>query len=136
MTITGPIPENIRRLMPPETRKELNAPTIAEAQAKTDAKLERELQKQIANYLRQRDIWFAWQRMDRKATGTKGQPDFLCVINGYPVALEVKTLRGKLSPDQEHCHAAMRASGWLVYVVRSVAEVKELVEFWKRKLAE
>src|SRR5688572_23373974 len=91
------LPENIRRRMATETRRELKAPTSAEAQAKIDAKREKELQENIAALLRQRNIWFARQRMDKRATGTVGQPDFLCAVNGRPLAMEAKAFHGCIS---------------------------------------
>lgn len=122
------LPNNVLRRMSPVARKALNLQTSEEASAKFVARNERELQTQIGNLLRLRKIWFTQSRCDRKTSNVIGTPDFLFACHGQAVALEVKFEKGKLSPEQETTHAKMRANGWDVYIVRSVAEVKELLD--------
>lgn len=124
MTIRGPIPENIRRLMAPEDRQSIGKPAMTndDAQAKINRILETQLQGNIANLLRQRNIWFMRQRMDRKTTGTLSAPDFLFSINGKACAFEVKAAGCCATAEQAACHAAMRHNGWFVSVVCSERE--------------
>lgn len=111
------LPENIRRCMAPEARKAIKAPTSGEAQAKLDGKREKELQENVARLLRQRNIWFARQRMDKRATGTTGQPDFLFAVKGRAIAFECKVPPGNVTDDQNRCHEEMMWNGWEVFVV-------------------
>lgn len=130
MTIRGPIPESIRKLMSPEDRQPLGkaAMTNEEAQASRMARREKELQENIANLLRQRNIWFARQRMDKRATSTLGQPDFLFAINGRAVAFEVKLPGEKLTDDQMRAIVAMTNNGWFFRVVHSEQEAVQRLE--------
>lgn len=128
MTIRGPIPEHIRRLMPDETRKELGkaAETQAEADARFTARAEKLIQENIAGLLRGRGIYFIRQRMDRKTTGPVGQVDFVFAINGRAIAVEVKTPTGLCTDEQLRTAAHMVSNGWLYQCVRSE---KEFLEF-------
>lgn len=130
MTIRDPIPKHIRRLMPKEDRADMGkaAMTNEEAQAKLDGRREKELQENIASLLRQRDIVFFWQRMDRKTTGTVGWPDFTFSVGGKACAFEVKLPKGHLTGEQMQMHIAMMKNGWLVRVVRSEQEAVEQLE--------
>ena len=128
MKIVGPIPEHVRRLMPPEERKALGAPTCAEVDEKLRAKSEKQLQENIGNMLRQFDIIYNVSRMDRKKTDMVGWPDFTFAIHGRAFAFEVKLPGGKLTPDQERVIDHMKRNGWLVLVVRSEAEALSILK--------
>ena len=60
--------------------------------------------------------------------GTSGLPDIICCVTGRFVAFEVKTESGKLSKLQELTIAKITAAGGRAYVVRSAAEVKQIME--------
>lgn len=124
------LPENILRRMSPEDRKTLGkaGQTAAEAGAVADKRAERILQREIAQYLNLRGIAYGWARTDKRSTYTESWPDFTCAVNGTPVAFEVKNATGKPTAEQEKCHEAMRGNGWQVFVVRSLAEVKAVVD--------
>lgn len=130
MTIRGPIPESIRKLMSPADRAPLGkaAMTNDEAQAKMDGKREKDLQENIAALLRIRGIAFFRQRMDRKTTGTVGWPDFTFAINGKAVAFEVKLPGEQPTPEQNACILAMDRNGWHVVVVHSEQQAIEQLE--------
>jgi len=115
------IPENIRRCMPPETRKEL-APTQPEADARHNAKCEKQLQEQIANLLRQRNITFFRQRMDKRTTGKVGQPDFVFAVKGQACACEVKMPGGVLTRDQFSVLEKLQDNGWRTWIARSLMD--------------
>ena len=59
-----------------------------------------------------------------------GTADILGVVNGRPVALEVKRPSGKQSENQAHWQRAWEAAGGLYAVVRSVREAVEARERW------
>lgn len=131
-----PLPENFLNKMSPADRRPMGKAgvTNAEALAKFEAKNERELQKQIAAYLRRHNIWFAQSRTDKRTTNGLGQPDFL--LSTYPdgssfpqpYALEVKFRNGKLSDEQEEVRQKMIRCGWHYQIVRSLKEVIELLK--------
>lgn len=121
--------------MVPETRKDMKIITSDEAQTKLDCKREKELQENIAALLRQRNIWFARQRMDKRATGVVGTPDFLFAFMGKPVAFECKVPSGKVTDDQRKCHDAMAENGWFVYVVMSEAVAVTILKSLELQLA-
>jgi hypothetical protein len=52
------LPENYRRLLSPEDRRQLNQHTIAEIRPKWEAKQEKDLQKQIYSWLRLHGLFF------------------------------------------------------------------------------
>lgn len=56
-----------------------------------------------------------------------GTADILGVVNGRPVALEVKTLTGKQRESQAHWQAVWKAAGGLYAIVRSAREAVLLV---------
>lgn len=60
--------------------------------------------------------------------GTAGIPDIIACCHGRFVAFEVKTETGKVTALQEATIRKIRESGGMAYVVRSVAEVKEIIE--------
>lgn len=123
------LPERVRRLMPKETRKELNAPTNSEIAAKQNTRREKELQENIAALLRQRGIWFERKRMDRRSTGVVGCPDFLFAAYGRAIALECKMPGFEPSEDQQRCMTQMQTppNSWQTYVTTSEQSVVDLL---------
>ena len=60
-----------------------------------------------------------------KQLGTKkGLPDILVISGGYATWLELKAPKGRVSEAQEACHAALRAAGCGVYIVRSLDDLE------------
>ena len=55
-----------------------------------------------------------------------GVPDFL-VFEVPPLAIELKSSKGRVTPSQAGWMAALEARGWRVAVCRSVAEVVDLI---------
>jgi hypothetical protein len=89
--MTGIMPQNIVDCMDPKDRAALGRKSSAEARADAIAKNEKQIQKQIADFLRLLNVPFYHSRMDRKTTTQKGTPDFLVCRKGRFVAWEVKT---------------------------------------------
>lgn len=55
--------------------------------------------------------------------GSKGAPDIIVVANGKMIGIEVKTISGKLSDDQEAFGEALKAAGGIYIVARSLDDV-------------
>lgn len=59
-----------------------------------------------------------------KASGLRpGVPDLLVLDAGHLLGLELKAGKGRLSPAQSSCHAALKAAGAEIAVCRSLDEV-------------
>src|SRR5687768_11329105 len=126
------LPESTLRCMSPEDRRQLGKGglTAAEATAKAEARNEKELQRQIYQFLRQRGYVAFRSRTDKRTTNNIGTPDFLLSVHGKSVALEVKTATGKTSPEQDRLHEQMVNSqnGWSLWVVGDVESVKRILD--------
>lgn len=101
-----------------------------ETERKPRGRGERQLQDLIADYLRLRGICFYRARMDKPTTGRVGWPDFTFALNGQAWALEVKVGDAKPTEAQQATMMAMQTDGWMVRVVRSVDEVRAIVNFY------
>jgi hypothetical protein len=131
------LPDNILRRMEPSARKSLgkSGRTSEEIDAKKSLELEKEIHRQIDQWLRSKNIVFQHERMDGKTRGTVGWPDFtfvwfrepaLEVKHLYvPIGCEVKRQGEKPTDDQAKIHDHMRRNGWTVLVVHSLQELIE-----------
>jgi hypothetical protein len=90
------------------------------------AKLEKDLQRLCEHELTRRGIWFL--HLSPKAREKHGTPDLLFALAGRAVAIELKTVDGKVSDDQARCHQEMRANGWTVIVCRSFDNFKAFLD--------
>lgn len=136
---TTTLPDSFLRRMSKEDRAQLGrgGMTQDEALAKFEARNERQLQEQIANYLRLNGIFFIRSRMDKKSTTQCGTPDFcFCVprilecppyVRPTPTAIEVKYGKGALSDEQIEVHAQMITNGWHVHVVHTFDEAVKAI---------
>ena len=59
--------------------------------------------------------------------GTAGIPDIICCYHGRFIAFEVKTLKGKTTALQDATIKKIISCGGQAYVVRSVDEVKNIL---------
>lgn len=122
------LPENILNKMSPDDRKKLGkaGATKAECDAKQLAKSEKEVHKQISQWLTLHDIYFCHSRMDRKTTNQRGQPDYMFAWKfdraalARPVAIEVKVGSNKLSDEQKDVMMQMETNGWFYFLVDSL----------------
>jgi Holliday junction resolvase len=64
--------------------------------------------------------------LDLSAVG-RGVADAVVLIGKHVVFVEIKTARGKLTPEQEKWHQ----EGWPVRVIRSVDEAIQMVQAMK-----
>lgn len=85
---------------------------------------EKEIQKKIIEYLNKNGAY----SVKSIVTNRSGSPDIICCFNGLFVALEVKTEKGIISKLQEYHQKEILKSGGRALIVRSVEEVKALIE--------
>lgn len=108
--------------------------TSEEALLKQTIEGEGQLQKQITQWLNLKGIFVLQTRFGTKSKMIPGTPDICCVIKRgelnfdvVPMAFEVKFGLGELSDEQRNVMEKMRNNGWQYYVVRSLAQVMEIV---------
>lgn len=83
--------------------------------------------KSILTYLKSRPDCFCW-KAHGGLYGTAGIPDIIACIGGKFYGFEVKTERGKPTALQEAILRKINAVGGIAAVVRSVADVKAVLE--------
>ncbi len=98
-----------------------------EAKEKGLARVERELQSEIVQYLNLRGIQVLWHRTDKKSHATIGWPDLTFCKDGVPWGIEVKSDAGRVHPSQYETMRKMTIDGWQCAVVRSFQEFHSLV---------
>lgn len=88
---------------------------------------EAEIVKAIMTYLKTVPGCFCWKEHGGMY-GTAGIPDIIACINGNFFGFEVKTGRGKPTRLQEAVIRKINAAGGTALVVRTVEEVRAVVE--------
>ena len=126
------LPDSLLRRVSPADRKAAGLPAplseiVSMAKVKSDLKREKELQNQIVNWLRLRNITVSWFRMDKRLTATVGWPDITFAVKGRAVALECKLPGERPTEDQERVMAGLIRDGWRVAVVTSLDEARAVV---------
>ena len=130
----APVRTSVRQQDAPSNGQVLESPSgMSETERRSDVKSEKQVQEQIANWLRQRNVWFCRSRMDRKTSNGLGTPDFLftwptCDNHFEPVAVEAKSEAGRLTPEQERVRDQMRECGWTHFTIRSLPELRALLD--------
>ncbi len=126
---SGCLPEHVRKLLPKESKADLGkqALTMPEIDAKAAVQAEKELHRQLEQWLRLREIPFGTSRMDRKSSFTVGWPDYTLCIKGYAVFLELKTGSNDLDPEQVVIKDALERAGAIYGVCRSLAQCIEFI---------
>lgn len=81
----------------------------------------------IKRYLKTVEGCFFWKEHGGMY-GTAGIPDLILCYKGQFIGLEVKTDDGKPTKLQEATIRKIKACGGIAVVVRSVAEVKAIIE--------
>jgi hypothetical protein len=116
-------------------RRKLGVKTKDEMGKAWAAKNERDLQRQIVQYLRLRNIELLWHATHKKSTASVGWPDIIFAVMsaGFctPCAWEIKFGSGMLSPEQNDVLERLQArpNCWRVRVIRTFTEaVDELRE--------
>lgn len=69
------------------------------------------------------------------STNRSGTPDVICCLEGKFIALEIKTAKGRTSALQDVHIEQIKNSGGVAAIVRSVEDVKQIVQqnFLKEK---
>lgn len=130
------LPESVLKCMSPEDRKARgkSGRTHEECRRQQADISEKEIHRQIDQWLRSKDIVFQHERMDGKTRGTVGWPDFTFVwITDWQrrhwelkaIGCEVKRPGENPTKEQEEIHNWMRKNGWTVLVVHSLQELIE-----------
>ena len=88
---------------------------------------ERDIVAKIRAYLKTVPNCFFWKEHGGQY-GTAGVPDIIACINGHFFAFEVKTETGKPTALQEATIRKILKAGGTAAVVRSVSEVRALIE--------
>ncbi len=89
---------------------------------------EGEIKDSICAYLRSLSPELWYYRAQGGAYGHPGVPDLVCCLKGRWVGLEVKTPRGRVSGFQESCQEQVREAGGIYEIVRSVDDVRKVLE--------
>jgi hypothetical protein len=117
--------QNIINRMAPADRAALGKKTSAEMRAAAAVKDERELQRQLANYLRLLGVWHVQSRMDKRTSNTVGAPDFIFAYRGAAVFWECKCPWSRaLRPEQAKAREAILAQGGEWRLITTLAEAQ------------
>ena len=130
------LPDAIKRKLPPEEKKRLGslALTLEELVERQEVRTERQLQNQIADYLRLKGIPFIRSRMDRKTTVRVGVLDFNCCVppHGKFIGLEVKLPGESPTEEQDKEIEAINRAGGMAVIVSCLHDVKQVVDLFSQ----
>lgn len=119
--------DRARAMIAPEHRRELGISTREEVEEQNDILSERELQNQICDYLRTKDIVVSCQRMDRRSNVAIGMADMLLCYFSVPLAFECKVGRNEQTREQNEMELKMIRNGWRYYIIRNLSEVRAIL---------
>jgi VRR-NUC domain len=129
----GVFPEAFLRAMSAEDRRAIGQMTMAEAHRRYERGQEKDLKRDVLNWLNLQGAWVFTQRMDKKTRGKRGVPDLIVCTppNGRFLAVELKATDGRLEAEQEGECRRILAAGGIVIVAYSLRDVME--GFWKAR---
>jgi len=71
-------------------------------------------------------VWDPTRKLFRKSPNTmKGVSDILGVFQGRLLAIEVKSAKGRISPEQEQFLSQINQEGGVAFVARSIQDVED-----------
>ena len=79
-------------------------------------------------FLRSKSIFFIDIQGSRFTTS--GAPDMVVVINGWFIALEFKTYRGRQSEDQKTFQKKLEDAGGFYFLPKTLEDVKEIIDMF------
>jgi len=84
----------------------------------------------VEKYLKDRVKGMGGLSYKFSSPGEIGVPDRIVMLKGKIIYVETKTLTGRISPMQKYQHQRIRDQGFDVYVLRSFAEIDDLLKRW------
>ena len=93
---------------------------------------EKDLTEKIRAYLKSVDGLFFWKQYGGMYSQS-GLPDIICCYNGRFLAFEVKAEKGRTTVLQEVTLRRIKKAGGVALAVRSVEEVRSVIESLKRQ---
>ena len=142
MGLTGPVPENIWKLMSAEDRQQIAHPneppktrrTAEGAVARYVRRTERQEQNTLAGWLAIQEehglLVYDWNRPDRRTTNRKGMPDFRVYREDRFLLGEMKIQGAKLSPDQVEMGEKFLKCNTQAQVWNSADQAIRLIKHW------
>ena len=117
--------EGFLQALPAEERKKLgrSGMTAREASATFKRGEEIKLQRLCMNWLLLHDIYFEWDRVDKRTSGKKGRADFRICFKGRWISAECKAVGEKLSTQQIEQAARLVRSDGVFLVIFSLEEL-------------
>jgi VRR-NUC domain len=105
-------PEAFLRAMSAEDRRAIGQMTMAEVHRRYERGQEKELKRDVLNWLNLQGAWVFTQRMDKRTRGKRGVPDLIVCTppNGRFLAVELKATGGRLEAEQEGFWMARKPS--------------------------
>lgn len=94
------------------------------------AQSEAEITRVIRHTLKTLGVWH--YKVHQGLGSTPGIPDIIGIWNGHLLAIEVKTAKGKLSPQQEVKIREINQNGGLAFVARCVDDVIDALDVHDR----
>lgn len=92
---------------------------VEDAKERHQFNREKELQREIYQWLIFHEYYFEWDAMHRRTSGRRGRADFRICVAGRWLSLECKVGDGTLTREQASEAARLRKSGGLFAVVRT-----------------
>jgi hypothetical protein len=126
-------PEHFLRCMSKEDRRVIGQPTMAEAEAQYQRGQERELKRDVVNWLNLQGCYVFTQGMHTRTGGRCGTPDILACVppEGRFLAIELKVADGRLKPAQATESERIRNAGGCAIVAHTLQDV--IVGIWKAR---
>ena len=95
--------------------------------------VEHEKQLQGDSELTLHRLHIRYLHLSPRAREKKGWPDLTFVVNGYPLAVELKSATGTVSDEQTDMLTGMRENGWHCYVLRNYKDFWHILDSYMRK---
>jgi VRR-NUC domain-containing protein len=118
-------PEHFLRCMSKEDRRAIGQPMMAEAEAQYQRGQERELKRDVLNWLNLQGCYVFSQGTHTRTGGRCGTPDILACVppTGRFLAIELKVAGGRLEPAQATEIERIRAAGGRAIVAHTIRDV-------------
>lgn len=121
------LPESLLSKISEKDRKSMGCAgmTASEAQEKFEYAQEKELQRDIRNFLMHSKCYFHQSPFAKKAQGKIGRADFLVCYRGRWISIEAKSMTGKQRPEQIKDQVEVESAGGEYLLARSIRDVQE-----------